>query len=398
MPGDSAVGLIEQLPERFRAARPQDAGHYRVRVGRATRDLHVTPGGCRVTMVGGTPDAEICTDHVTWRAIDAGRMSGIEAFAQRRLSVRGSIERALHFEPLFRRPKGGGLVYSLELVAIRGAVVSALVCGDPDAEPLVLLHGLGATKASWLTVVPQLARHHRVLAIDLPGFGASSKPWGRHDAPWFAQRVFDFIEVMGYEAAWVAGNSMGGKVATEMALLDPARVRGIACLCPATAFSDRPALWLARALRPELGVFLGRLPRKRLRQQLRALFANPDDIEDVWYESAIDDFLATWRSPGARSAFFTSARKIYLEEPYGRRGFWPRLKALSVPALYVYGERDILISHHFGPKITRYLPKAQVHVWAECGHVPQIEHPERTAKTMLDFFSTEARRDEAVAT
>lgn len=285
--------------------------------------------------------------------------------------------------------------YEMRDVAIGGGSISTLIAGREDREPVVLLHGLGATKASWLTVVPALSRRYRVLAIDLPGFGASSKPWGRYDAAWFSGQVFRLLDVLGYTSALVAGNSMGGKIATEMALLDPARVSAVACLCPATAFSQRPGLWLARALRPELGMLLGYLPRARLRHEMRRLFASPDAIEDVWYEAAIDDFAKTWRSPRARSAFFAAARKIYLEEPYGEGGFWNRFCLLEVPALFVFGEHDLLIRHEFAHKVTEHCPTAEVLVWPDCGHVPQIEHPDRCAETMLGFFDGATPREKA---
>jgi pimeloyl-ACP methyl ester carboxylesterase len=60
---------------------------------------------------------------------------------------------------------------------------------------------------------------------------------------------------------------------------------------------------------------------------------------------------------------------------------------MEKPSLFVYGEQDGIITHHFGRKVQLTLPDAEVHVWPDCGHVPQIEHPERTSKVMLDFMS-----------
>jgi pimeloyl-ACP methyl ester carboxylesterase len=387
MSGDVALRLIEGLPQRFRAERVIRDARFRISLDGTQRDVAVSSDGCRVGEPRGTPDAEIRTDASTWVAIDEGRLSGIEAFGRRRLTVRGSIEAALHFEPLFDRPAAGGLVYSVETVTAANLQMSVLTAGAAAAEPLLLLHGLGATKASWLTVLPELARNYRVIALDLPGFGASSKPWARYDSPWFARQAFGLLDALGYDAALVAGNSMGGKIAMEMAMLHADRVEGIACLCPAAAFSRRPMLFLARLLRPELGVVATRLSRARVLGQLRAMVANPDNLDEDWYEAAVDDFLRVWRSPRARTAFFRAAKEIYLEEPEGEAGFWARLQEMQRPALFIYGERDPLISHHFGRKIEHTLPEAKVLVWRDCGHVPQLEHPHRTAAAMLDFFS-----------
>lgn len=379
--------LIAALPERFLGEGAPVDSRFRLRIGRITRDVVVHRGECHIEKSNGhKPDVEIKMDEATWAEIDAGRLSGIEAFGQRRLIVRGSIENALRFEPLFGRPFAGGLRYSIEEVKTKRARFSTLVAGDPLAEPLVLIHGLGATKASWLTVVPELAKHFRVMAVDLPGFGASSKPLGRYDASWFTGHMFDFFDALGVDDAIVAGNSMGGRIAQEMALTSPDRIRAIACLCPATAFTNRPFLFFARIARAELGVAVARLPRERLRSMLKQMFADPTRIDPEWYDAAIDDFRYVWRNPRARIAFFAAARRIYLEEGVGEEGFWARLSTMQVPALYIYGEKDTLITHHFARKVRKSLPAAKVQVWPDCGHTPQLEWPDRTASTLLNFY------------
>jgi pimeloyl-ACP methyl ester carboxylesterase/putative sterol carrier protein len=381
------IGSIEDLPDRFRPERASTLdARFRLRIRRAVRDVVISNGTCRVERTTGVPDVEISTDPATWRQMNEGRLSGIEAFADHRLVVRGSIETSLLFEPAFERPLAGGLRYSVEQVAFDDIHVSALVADDARADPLVLVHGLGATKSSWLTAVPNLARRFRVVALDLPGFGASSKPRGRYDAPWFALQVFSFLDAAGIEKAFVGGNSMGGRVAMEMAMVKPERVHAIACLSPAAAFSRRPALALVRLARPELGWVVSRLPRGRIKNMLRSLFADPTRLEEAWYDAAVDDFLRIWRAPRARTAFFSAARHIYLDEPSGEAGFWARLAQMKPPALYIYGERDVLITPRFGARIRRALPNAEVQIWEDCGHVPQIEHPARAATAMTDFF------------
>ena len=181
MPGPRAAALIESLPGRLRDVPLPSGSRYRLRIGRTVRDVVFTRSGCTVVSPDDDPHVEIVTDARTWAEIDAGRTSGIEAFAERRLLVRGSIDKSLLFEPLFERPRSGGLEYEVDDVRVGRLKVSRLVAGPESAPPVLLLHGLGASKASWLTVVPQLARRHRVVAIDLPGFGSTSKPRGRYD-------------------------------------------------------------------------------------------------------------------------------------------------------------------------------------------------------------------------
>ena len=384
---ERTADLIERLPARFKGRDPDlTRARFRLRVDRTIRDVVIDGDDCDVERPSGTPDVEICTDAATWREMDQGRLSGIEAFAGRRVVMRGSIEKSLYFEPMFTRPDRGALTYSMERVSLGGVSLSVLITGPQQADPLVLLHGLGATKASWLTVVPALARRYRVIAVDLPGFGASSKPFGRYDASWFADHVFALLDALRLERAFVAGNSMGGRIAMEMGMTRPDRISGIACLCPAAAFSHRRAVRLVRLLRPELGVTLAFVPRDRLKEQVKQLFADPSRLQETWYDAAIDDFRRVWRSPRARLAFFAALRNIYLDEPDGEAGFWARLAQMRCPALYIYGDSDVLISPRFATKIQAALPSAQVAVWDDCGHVPQIEYPERTAGSMIEFL------------
>ena len=352
------------------------------------RDVVVTDGNCEVVKSNGVrPDTEIATDAETWFEMDQGRLSGIEAFAQRRLIVRGSIEKSLLFEPLFERPSAGALEHRVENVGRRGGRISALLAGDPTAEPLILIHGLGATKSSWLPVVPALAQHYRVIALDLPGFGSSAKPRGAYNAPWFAQRLSTFMDQLDIDSALIAGNSMGGRIAMEMAMSDANRVRAIACMCPVTAFSRRPALRFVKLLRPEFAFAASWLPRGQVLEGLRQLFADPDRVAPDWYEAAVDDFLTIWRSPRARMAFSAAARHLYMEEPEGDDGFWARLPAMTTPALYLYGTRDVLITARSAQRVSRALPNSKVVVWKDCGHVPQIEFPERTIDLITGFFA-----------
>src|SRR4051794_2316708 len=100
--------LIEELPQRFRGGPSAPTGRFRVKIDRVARDVVLSKKACRVEKVDGRPDAEIATDMHTWRAIQDGKLSGIEAFLDGRLSLRGSIEKSLQFEPAFERPDRGG--------------------------------------------------------------------------------------------------------------------------------------------------------------------------------------------------------------------------------------------------------------------------------------------------
>ena len=91
--------------------------------------------------------------------------------------------------------------------------------------------------------------------MDLPGFGSSDKPArAPYNARWYAETMLTFMDVQGITAAHVVGNSMGGRIAIEMGLVEPERIRALGLLCPAVAWVRRGFHPLVRLLRPEVGL------------------------------------------------------------------------------------------------------------------------------------------------
>jgi len=268
-------------------------------------------------------------------------------------------------------------------VALTGRRISTLTLGEgPD---VVLLHGLGSAKTSFFDTAAALRREgYRVHAIDLPGFGSST---GRATAPysagWFADTVVDWMDALGIDRAHVVGNSLGGRVALEVGLRAPERVGALVVLCPAVAFVKRGLEHVVRALRPELGMLPHRIARPVVARQLSAMFADADALDPSVKDIAIDEFQHTYSSAGARLAFLRAARNIYLDEPFGDDGFYPRLATLEPDALFVWGTHDPLIPASFGRHVHQWLPSAEQVVLEGCGHVPQIEQPEATTALIL---------------
>jgi pimeloyl-ACP methyl ester carboxylesterase len=338
---------------------------------------------------GGTrrePDVVIGTDAETWLELREGLLSGVEAFSQRRLYARGDLDLAVGFEGLFRLPSGRPPLLRIHHVGVGRLKLSTLTMGEgPD---MLLLHGLGATKSSFFDTAAALSRRYRVHAIDLPGFGNSSKPaTAPYGAPYAARAVVGAMDALGIERAHIVGNSMGGRVAIEVGLERPDRVAGLALLSPAVAFVRRDWHWLVRFARPELGLLPHSLGRSRIEHQFWSMFADRDLVDPSVGDIGVDEFERIYRSPGARLAFLSSARAIYLEEPFGRRGFYPRLASLEPPALFVWGSHDRLIPERFRHHVEQWLPSAEHVVLEGCGHVPQIERPERTNGLLERFFA-----------
>lgn len=336
------------------------------------------------------PDTLIRADERTLVAINSGRETGADAFLEGRVTVRGNLGLALRLESLFEpfapRPPGALEDHVHRVGPHRVSVIEAGV-----GDPVLLLHGLGATKASFLTTARALAGRYRVIVPDLLGHGDTSKPRGPYDPPMFARFVVDVMDALGIDRALLVGNSMGGRIAIETALRHPDRVRALALLCPAMAFIKlRQLVPVVRYLRPELAAVPMPIPRGLLIRSMRRLFAVPDRLPRSWYEAGADEFLRIWRDVRARVALSAATRSLYLDEPRGPDGFWTRLGGLERPALFVWGERDPLVPVAFSRWVTRTHPEAESVILDDCGHVPQFELPAATHKHVLDFFSRAA--------
>src|ERR1700754_2462367 len=179
------------LPARYLGAQPGFDATYHIRLGDIGRSWEVrcTALGARVR-AGATrrkPDVVIGTDAETWCALRQGELSGIEAFSQRRLYARGDLDLAVGFEGLFRLPSGRPPLLRIHHVPVGRLRISTLTMGEgPD---IMLLHGLGATKSSFFDPAASLSRRYTVHAIDLPGFGGSSKPSTAPYGPAYAAKA-----------------------------------------------------------------------------------------------------------------------------------------------------------------------------------------------------------------
>jgi pimeloyl-ACP methyl ester carboxylesterase len=380
------VGRVEaafaSLPARYLGAEPDFDATFQIRLGDIGRTWEVRAHGERCEVRPSPvrrPDVVIGTDAATWLALREGRLSGLDAFAQRRLYARGNLDLATGFEGLFRLPGGRPPLLRVIDVGTRSGRISSLVSGQ-GSQHVVCLHGLGSNKTSFFETISSLTPDHAVHALDLPGFGSSAKPArAPYDAPYFARSVLGYMDELGVERAHLVGNSMGGRAALEVALAAPERVHTLSLLAPALAFRRRRELVpLVRLIRPELAAIPHPLRAARVRAQFWSLFARPERLDPAAADIAADEFCRTYRSRSARIAFFAAARNIYLDPHDGKAGLWTRLAGLHPPALFIWGDQDRLIPAAFSRHVTEVLPGARHVVLAECGHVPQVELPERT--------------------
>jgi pimeloyl-ACP methyl ester carboxylesterase len=322
----------------------------------------------------------------------SGRRSGISAFLDGTLTVRGNLALALELDGMFPGDAfDDGRTYT-RTVHAGGIETFYLEAGPVDAAPVVLVHGLSATNASMLPLIPALSRDYHVLAPDLPGHGGTQATGSPHAARFLGDWLTAFLRETCEQPAVLVGNSLGGRTALEAAFNSPFEVRGLVLLCSAVAFRKlRQLVPFVRLVPDEIAALPVRVPRRMALRGLRGLFADPSRLPDAWYEAAIDEFVRVVTNRQNRLAIFSALRNVYLDEPFGESGFWNRLPALQPPALFVWGDRDVLVPAGFARFVEEALPAARSVVLEDCGHVPQFEHPERTAELIRDFLATLVR-------
>ncbi|HEX8120613.1 MAG TPA: alpha/beta fold hydrolase [Solirubrobacteraceae bacterium] len=382
MPPETLTALVQRFDPRVLELGRREA---RVRLegsGVGSWDVVLHEGSAELREADGRePDAIITADGRTWHRLANDLSGGMAAFRSGRLQVRRDLHLGVGFLAATAAPDDDESRLRFVPVKTEAGEISTMQAGS--GTPVVLLHGLGATKASFLPTVAALAPHHRAIAIDLPGFGDSDKPLrAPYHAKYFAGAVAALLDALDIERADVVGNSMGGRVAIEMGLRHPERVRRLALLAPSLAWlRDRPWAPLLRLVPPQLGA-IQPAPRALVESIVRRAIPG---ATDGWTAAGVDEFLRSYLTPNGRAAFYAAARNIYLEEPHGEKGFWTRLQQLETPSLFVWGRQDQVVPLRFARHVREALPAAH-HLELNCGHVPQLERPQVTHDAILRFL------------
>jgi pimeloyl-ACP methyl ester carboxylesterase len=245
-------------------------------------------------------------------------------------------------------------------------------------EPLVLIHGIGSRWQMWEPVIPLLAGERELFAIDLPGFASSPAPPPGTPAgvASLARLVAGFFDEVGLERPHVAGNSLGGWVAYELAKMG--RVRSATGVSPAGFHSPAEARFQRISLRATVRAarlaapFAHRVMASAIGRQLAfaQLAARParmspqegaDNLRDLASAAWFDDTLRA-----IVSDHFTGGEEI------------------DVPVTVAWGERDRLLLPRQAPRAAAAIPGARSVVLRGCGHVPTWDDPEQVARVLLE--------------
>ncbi|MGV9614281.1 alpha/beta fold hydrolase [Nocardia xishanensis] len=255
-----------------------------------------------------------------------------------------------------------------------------------SGPPLVLLHGSGPGVSGWANFggnLAALAEHFRCLALDQPGFGASARPevYDRNYLRISADAVIGLLDSLELPSAHLLGNSMGGAVATLVALDHPGRVDRLVLMAPGgvgvNVLGPEPSEGIRRLLD-----FTADPTRERVLSWLRTMVSD----ERILTEELVDARLAAASEPAAiaaiRDAYATFADPALAE----RVPLWARLRGLRNEVLMLWGRDDRVTPAEGALLPSRQLPNVDLRLFGRCGHWVQIERKAAFERAVTDFL------------
>jgi pimeloyl-ACP methyl ester carboxylesterase len=264
--------------------------------------------------------------------------------------------------------------------------------GSPDADPLVMLHGWPQHWYEWRHQIPPLARHYRVIAPDLRGFGWSDAPPDGYDKENMATDVLNLLDALGLEQVRLVGHDWGGWIGFLIGLRVPERIKRLVALnIPTPWSSPDPRIllgiwrfWYMGAIStPGLGMHLLR-NTNFVDRILRGAAKRPD----VWSDAEIAEFTEPLCEPDRARATVQLYRTFVTREfPAVAAGRYNG-KRLTVPTRLVFGTEDFAISKSFiSGDFERHADHFELEPVADAGHFIEEEQPELVTRRILDFFS-----------
>ncbi len=274
-------------------------------------------------------------------------------------------------------------------------------CGG-SGSPLVLIHGLGSSAAvEFYFNLEPLAANHRVLAIDLPGFGHSDKPVLDYTIEVFVRAVRDLMACEKLDRAAVMGVSLGGRVALGLALEAPETVDRLILVDALGVGAPRRVLAYRILLTRGLGELtlsgtaraLRRMKPATIRRFWGWYLRRPKSVDTILSDQRIADHGVLLSTPEYRAAYLSALRSIArMRDLRDGVTLQDRLKELPMPTLLVWGRHDHIFPATHAEAALLQLPNGRAEIFEDSGHTPQMEEPERFNRLVLDFLAEPAVR------
>jgi pimeloyl-ACP methyl ester carboxylesterase len=248
---------------------------------------------------------------------------------------------------------------------------------------IVFVHGLSGSWQNWLENLPHFSKAHRVVALDLPGFGDSELPPWEITVESYGRLLVEFCDALEIDDCVVVGNSLGGFIAAEAAIREPRRFEKLVLVSAAGISHARmrrqPAETSARMAAAMTPLVMKLQERSFLRPRLRNsiflnIFHRPRSLrrELLWEQ---------WVHGAAPPGFLPAVRGLVGYD------FTDRLEEIQVPTLIVWGRNDRIVPPNDAFGWIKHLPEAELEVFDRTGHLPQLERPVRFNRLLEGFLS-----------
>ncbi len=276
--------------------------------------------------------------------------------------------------------------WPVERADVDGTSIAYTELGQGD-QTVVLIHGLGSYMPAWKNNAAELAKHYRVIAIDLPGFGKSDKPDAPYSMKYFARKLESLFDELGVRNPVLIGHSMGGQIAMTYALMYPQRQVGLVLTSPAglETFEDGEAKWLANALTPAFTC--GANDEAIFTRHASNFHRMPADAHFM-----VEDRIAAKGDPTFEDYCVAVSRSVagMLDQPV-----YEDIPQIETPVLVLFGKSDNLIPNPFlhggstvklAEKATKQFPNAELVILPKAGHMAQFEAADAWNDAVLDFL------------
>jgi pimeloyl-ACP methyl ester carboxylesterase len=270
-------------------------------------------------------------------------------------------------------------------VTVGDTPVNVIDLGEGDA--IVFVHGLSGSWPNWLEQLPAFAEHHRVIAMDLPGFGYSPMPDERITISGYAHILDGLLQALGVSAATVVGNSMGGFVSAELAIAFPQRVERLVLVSAAGISTYRhrdveriePYL---RRLAPMIAVYTGWTATQADWMARRPGLRNMTLGMVTRHPSRLPASLAAEQLRGAGKPGFMQALRANIDYPVAER-----LPEIACPTLIVWGDEDKVIPVADASVFEELIPDSRKVVFEGTGHMAMLERPAAFNELLSEFMA-----------
>jgi abhydrolase domain-containing protein 6 len=260
-------------------------------------------------------------------------------------------------------------------VEVNGLVIHYYEGGPADGETLLMIHGFGANRDNWLRFARYFTHRYHVLALDLPGFGESSRPDASYDVASQVERLRDFAKTLKVERLHLIGNSMGGHIAALYAARHPEEVASVALLNNSGVNAPRKSEMILRLERGEPNPLVAR-NAEEFDELMNFVFVTPPPLPD-----SLKRYFAA-QSVANREHY----ERVFVQLRGNYVPLEPELPNIQAPTLLLWGDKDRVLDVSSIEVMKPLLRKPSVVLMKDCGHAPMIERPEEAARHYQAFL------------